>query len=308
MVNGQAVIIENILYYYGEAVPNFNYGTSLYQIYCYRIHDRKWLSTTIKHPPIREFSIGKVLRVLVSIGGHNQTGLYGTLRFYNQNIGKWIDNNTPMPTPRAQPTVISQPTCLIAAGGGIHSDLSNWVFTNIVEIFSTSTSQWSKVDSLPIACACQTGGVSNGMVYLIGGISTNRLGKSFVAPLDKLLSRTSNTPNQDPSTQSEDKSSWSEAADTPTYNPSALVMSDMVIAVGGAVSADTSKKQRVKDVHAYSPSMNAWIRVGELPVALTGACVVAISPVEFLVINGVEDGAIQAIKTVYKGVAKLGFN
>ena len=246
--------------------------------------------------------------MLVSIGGHNQTGLYGTLRVYNQNTGKWYDNNTPMPTPRAQPTVISQPTCLIAAGGGIHSDLSNWVFTNIVELFSSSTSQWSKADSLPIACACQTGGVSNGMVYLIGGVNTNRLRKTFVAPLDKLLSRTSNTLNQDSDTQSEDKSPWSEVADTPAYNPSALVMSDIVIALGGAVSADTSKKQRVKDVHAYSPSMNTWIRVGELPVALTGACVVAISPVEFLVIGGVEDGAVQATKTLHKGVAKLGFN
>ena len=85
-------------------------------------------------------------------------------------------------------------------------------------------------------------------------------------------------------------------------------MSDMVIALGGAVSADTSERQRVKDIHAYSPSMNTWIHVGELPVALSGACVVAISPVEFLVIGGGEDGAIQTTKTIYKGVAKFGFN
>ena len=303
MVNGQAVIIENILYY--------STITSLYQIHCYRIHDRKWLSTIIKHPTIREFSIGKVLGMLVSIGGHNQTRLYGTLRFYNQNTGKWIDNDNPMPTPRALPTVLSQPTCLIVAGGFTHSDLSSWEYTNIVEIFSTSTSQWSQVDSLPIACACQTGGVSNGIVYLIGGGSINRLQKTFVAPLDKLLSRTSSTlkpENQDPDTQSEDKSPWSEAADTPAYTPSALVMSDMVIALGGAVSADKSERQRVKNIHAYSPSMNAWVRVGELLVALSGACVAAISPVEFLVIGGGEDGAVQSTKTVYKGVAKLGFN
>ena len=111
---------------------------------------------------------------------------------------------------RVLPTVLSQPTCLIVAGGFIHITDSRRC-TNIVEVFSTSTSQWSQADSLPIgvsiACVNQSGGVSNGMVYLIGGDDwTNRLQKTFVAPLDKLLSRTSNTPNQDPDTQSKDKS------------------------------------------------------------------------------------------------------
>ena len=163
------MIIKNIVCYYGETGTAPIHLTSFcWQIHCYSIQDQKWLSTAIKHSTRRAFGIGKVSGKLVSIGGFNQTKFCGTLCFYNSNTGKWIDNNTPMPTPRVLPTVISQPTCLIVVGGAIGSDQSNWEYTNVVEVFSTSTSQykWSQVDSLPIACACQTGGVSNGIVSI----------------------------------------------------------------------------------------------------------------------------------------------
>ena len=309
MLGGQAVIVENMLYYHGGSITNEDYADSLFNIHRYSIKLGGWLPT-IRHTANIACGIGKIGGKLISIGGCNQNNVCNKLYYYKPDTGKWVDKKTPMPTARRIPTVISHPTCLIVAGGYTSVPADNQAKTNAVEIFSTIVGQWSQVDGLPIPCVHLSGGVSNDTVYMVGGAdSVGRLKKTFVTSLDKLLAKTFSTPmTRDPSTKSKHEPAWSEATSTPAYWPSGLIISGMVLALGGAVSADFSDKQRVKDIYAYSPSMNSWIHVGELPVALSGACVVAISPVEFLVIGGIEDGGRTCTTTVYKGVAKLGFN
>ena len=307
MSGGQAVVFEGLLYYQGAKVT---ISANLNTIYRYNIRVQQWISA-IKHPT-RHFSIGQVSGKLVSVGGRSEQNIVsGKMYYYNKSEGEWI-NRKPMPTARALPTVISQPTCLIVAGG-LASLTSAYCYdcTNVVEIFSTNTKRWTRVESMPIACGFMSGGVSNGMVYLIGGEDkANRFHKTYIAPIDKLLCKITSGPSmQDLSSSlSQDEPLWIEATNTPAYSSAALVISGMVFALGGVVSAEHSAlaDQGVKNIYVYSASMNSWIHVGELPVPLSEACAVATSPVEFFVIGGIEDGAIMC--TVYKGVAKYGFN
>ena len=303
MSGGQAVVIENILYYHGWTNTDIK---SLYSICRYNIQNQKWLSA-IEHTVVTAFGVGQVTGKLVTVGGNNKNSMMisNNMSFYNQHAGKWTSKN-PMPTARQQPTVISQPAYLIVAGG-ITSVTSKSCYecTNIVEIFSSSTSQWRKVDSLPIACGFQSGGLSNGMVYLIGGKDeTSRLQKTFIASLEQLLAETTKTSTPHSQEASTENSLWREATDTPAYDPSALVLLDVVLALGGATSADSPFRQKVRSIYAYSASINSWIHVGELPVPLSGACVVALSPIEFLIIGGTEDPSTYTnvyTRAIYKG-------
>ena len=303
MSGGQAVVIENIVYYQGVTNTDIK---SLCSIYRYNIQNQKWLSA-IEHTMVKAFGVGQVAGKLITVGGSNKSSLIisNNMSFYNQHTGKWT-NKSPMPTARQQPTVISQPTCLVVAGGLTSlTSATCYDCTNVVEIFCTITSQWSQANSLPIACSFQSGGVNNGMVHLIGGRDgTRRLQKTFVASLHKLMGKTTVTPSLHTQEASTNKSVWSEATDTPAYDSAAFVFLDVVLALGGAASADLTIKQRVRSIYAYSVSISTWIHVGELPVALSGACVVAISPVEFLVIGGARDPSTYAdvyTKTIYKG-------
>ena len=289
-------------------------ASTVFTVMTYRIRNGSLLYNT-QQLDFFFFSIGQVDGKLVTVGGKKQNKIISNnMSFYNQHTGKWT-NKYPMPTARQQPTVISQPTCLIVAGGFTSvTSTSCYDCTNVVEVFSISTSQWTQVDSLPIACGYQSGGVTNGMVYLIGGNEgTSRLQKTFVTSLDKLLAKVPNTLtlNIQESSTDLDASPWSEATDTPAYDSSAFVTSEMVLALGGAASADLTVKRKVRTIYAYSITMNSWIHVGELPVALSGACVVAISAVEFLVIGGVEDSSTRTheyTRTVYKGTIAAKIN
>ncbi len=61
-------------------------------------------------------------------------------------------------------------------------------YTDIVEIYNISTSQWSETERLPYACTGLRGIVYNNTVYLMGGSDGNRLNKVYASQVDKLIS------------------------------------------------------------------------------------------------------------------------
>ncbi len=308
---GQAVVIKDTLYYTGgETTSTRDKISTSTKIHRYSLHNEKWQTPTKRNNWVY-FRLGNVNGTLVVIGGIYsipQSHVVGDMYYVNtvnqsgESILHFVDSKKPMPTPRLLPAVVSHPSCLIVAGG--LTDPRNLTCINVVETYNTKTNSWSQIDRLPIPCGHITGGVhSNGNVYLMGGMSNEvRLNTTFVTSIENLIS---NALKKSTDTDIAHESIWSEITNAPTYCPSALIASNMILAVGGATSEDVSNKQWVKTVYAYSISLGSWIRISDLPTQILAACIAPISSTEFLVIGGLRNGSDKYVATVYKGTFEM---
>ena len=281
---GQFVCIGDVLYY-GGGYTKENHKQELSNIHCYTISKNVWF--TLPPHPYVWFGLGKINGKLVTMGG--MYGIHIHSSMYEYDHGRWINTEKPMRTARYRPTVISHPTCLIVMAGITKSD-----FTNIVEIFEFSSSQWNTAASLPSKCGGLSGGIFKEKVYLFGGRNTEeRLNHMLIISLDEL---------QRSQTQLISKS-WKYGNDTPAFKTSALV-STMILTLGGNVSTAFLNTENVAEIHAYSVTQERWFRIGQLPTPLSGATAAPISPTEFLVIGGrCMKGNYK--KTMYKGTINV---
>ncbi len=151
-------------------------------------------------------------------------------------------------------------------------------YTDSVEIYNISTSQWSETDRLPYAYAFQRGIVYNNTVYLMGGFDGNDLNKVLAAQVDRLIS----ADRQDDGSANKTDSVWNTISNTPSYRPFPVTISDTLFAVGGM----DSEGEVTQKVYAYSSSMDSWLYVGDLPSPVAHAATVSLSPTECLVIGG----------------------
>ncbi len=278
MSSGHAVTISGKVYYGGGVCVN---DDGFNCVYCYDLAQDDW--STLPKLPVRYFSLGVVKSELVVVGGKSFSA--SSVVNVLANRKNWRRSIPPMPTARHSPAVVSLPTHLVVAGGV--SD----TYTNIVEIYNISTSQWSEADRLPRACSEQRVTVCNNTVYLVGGCDGNDLNTVFAAQVDSL---TSSDRQDDGSADSV----WKEIANTPFYCPSAVTISDTLFAVGGG----GSKRVLTQRIHAYSRSMDSWLYVGDLPSPVVLTATVSLSPTECLVIGGQDKS--RCLSTVYKIVIK----
>ena len=88
-------------------------------------------------------------------------------------------------------------------------------------------------------------------------------------------------------------------ANTPNYDPSAVVISGMALAIGGRKSSYFFECERTKAIYAYSQLMDSWFNIGDLPNPVANAAISTLSPTEFIVIGGLDEN-IDCISTVHK--------
>ena len=287
MSTGLAITINGKIYYGGGDCDDDN----KYYVYCYDPPQDVW--STLPKLPVRYFGLGQVKRELVAVGGRDLSGPTSNV-VYVFNKGKsWKRTIPPMPTARDSLTVVSLPTHLVVAGGRLVSHSS--VYTDNVEIYNISTSQWSETDRLPYACLDQRGIVCNNTVYIMGGSDGNRLNKVCAAQIDKLIT----ADRQDDGNANKADSVWNIIPNTPSYRPSAVTISGTLFAVGRL----DSEREVTQKVYAYSSSMNSWLYVGDLPSPVTFAATVSLSPTECLVIGGWN--ATERQSTVHKITAAI---
>ena len=301
MHSGQSVVINGKVYYGGGVCDKYS---DVHNIHCYNPLQDKWM--TLPPTSVRYFGLGQINGELVTVGGLRT--IEGTNRStHSQGIHNfeelsqaWKKFIPPMPTARYVPTVLSHPSCLVVAGGMNYLENST---LDTVEIYNINTSQWSQTDKLPIACHLLSGVVSEDMVYLVGGRDDEqRQNRTLTASINELFYHAVTQPNEEQiaNASQECDSAWNEVANTPAHRSFAVIVSGMVLAMGGVRSYDFSEYQPVKGIYAYSTSMNSWIQIGDLPAPVAGMAIAALSPTKFVVIGGLnEDRTIS--KTVYKG-------
>ncbi len=285
--SGQAVTINGKVYYGGGFCDYDKYS-----VHCYDPPQDVWstlprlpyTSLAHAHLPVRYFGLGEVKGELVAVGGIDSFSRSNVVHVFSKGRN-WKRTIPPMPTARYSSAVISLSTHLIVAGG----QLDYGVFTDIVEIYNISTSQWSETDRLPYACRDQKGIVYNNTVYLMGGFDGNHLNKVCAAQVDKLIS----ADRQDDGSANKADSVWNTISNTPSYRPSPVTISDTLFAVGGKDSDEATQR-----IYAYSSSMDSWLYVSDLPSPIAYPATVSLSPTECLMIGGLNNGKTQS--TVYK--------
>ena len=266
---GQAVTINGKVYYGGGGCGGID---DMYCVHCYDPPQDVW--STLPRLPVRYFGLGEVKGELLAVGGIDSPDTASNVVHVFNEGRNWKRTIPPMPTARDSPAVVSLPTHLVVAGG----DMDYGDFTDIVEIYNISTSQWSETDRLPYACRDQRGIVYNNTVYLMGGSDGKNLNKVCAAQVDKLIS----TDRQNDGSANKADSIWNTISNTPSYCPSPVTISDTLFAVGGVVS----EREATQRIYAYSSSMDSWLYVGDLPSPIAGAATVSLFPTQCLMIGG----------------------
>ena len=278
MSHGLAVTINGKVYYGGGICDDDEYC-----VHCYDPPQDVW--SNLPRLPARYFGLGEVKGELVAVGGLDLSRSTSNMVHVFNKGRNWKRTIPPMPTARDSPAVVSLPRHLVVAGG----QLDSGGFSDNVEIYNISTSQWSETDRLPYACEGLRGIVYNNTVYLMGGFDGIRLNKVLAAQVDKLIS----ADRQDDGSANKADSIWNTISNTPSYRPSPVTISDTLFAIGGKDSEDEATQR----IHAYSSSMDSWLYVGDLPSLIAHAATVSLSPTQCLMIGGGNNGRQS---TVYK--------
>ena len=296
MSPGQSTVINGKVYYGGGVCGD---DDDEHNLHCYDPFQDTW--TTLPTLRVRYFGLGQVKGELVTVGGSKGTGEQSNdVHVFDESTQKWKQSIPPMPTGRDYIAVLSHPSCLVVAGGC----LAPGVYTDTVEIYNINTSQWSSTDRLPQACAGLTGAVNNNMGYLMGGWDGEMLlNKVYTVSIDKLISNavSFDQPNDDIKSIDNNLKGdliWKVVANTPGYYPSAVVISGMVLAIGGKDSSDGSNEP-TKAIYAYSQLMDSWIYIQDLPTQVDGAAISTLSPTKIIVIGGWDEN-FQTTSTVHK--------
>ena len=316
---GRSTVLNGKVYYGGG---NCYDEDDKYNLHCYDPSQDTW--TTLPTLPVCNFGLGQVKGELVTVGGAKRTEkqsiedensdqsgdksdtsedsgyeyvITNDVYVFDESTQKWKQSIPHMPTVRYAVAVLSHPSCLVVAGGC----LASGEYTDTVEIYNINTSQWSSTDRLPQACTDLRGAVHNTTGYIMGGSDGEMLlNKVYTVSIDKLISNAVSVgqPNDDINSidnAPEGDLIWKVVANTPDYYPTAVVISGMVLAIGGRDSSD----EHTKAIYAYSQSMDSWIYIGDLPTLVEDAAITTLSPTEFIVIGG-EDEKFQMISTVHK--------
>ena len=269
-----------------------------YIVYCYDPSQDNW--TTLPPLPVKYFGLGQVNGKLVAVGGWKM-GYINTneLFSYNERSRKWKQILPPMPTARHSPGVLSLQSVLVVAGGFT----SIFEYTDAVEIFKADASQWYRTDPLPIACTQMSLVAFGNTCYVLGGFKRpSHLNQALYASVDDLLNNAipANQTTHIGSTANT-QSAWKTLANTPTYRPAAAVLAGNLLAIGGKESSEGELVK--KEVYMFSPSINSWIYISDLPEPRSKTAVAVLPSTEILVIGGWCDG--YRVNATYKGTLQL---
>lgn len=291
---GNSVVINGKVYFKGDTEH-----ADVFKAYCYDPSQNNW--TTLPPLPVRWFSLGQVNGKLVAIGGKRESDNSSTneVLTYDERARKWKRTTPPMITARDSSGVISLQSALVVAGG---DDDKSKTCTDVVEVFKPGTSQWYKTDPLPTPCFDVSLTTTGGTCYVIGGFGPEDmyLNQALTASVDDLLHNA--VPAKDATSVETRQSAWKKIANTPTYHPTAALLDGKLLAMGGREMSKGG--EHMKGVYVYSPSIDSWMYMSDLPAPCSEFAVATLSSTEILVIGGVGSSG-RRVNDVYKGTMEI---
>ena len=265
----------------------------MHTVFCYDPIPNKW--TTLPPLPIRYFGLGRVNGTLVAVGGLKKgEDSSNEVYKYDERSRKWKQTIPPMPTARCFPGVMSRQFALVVAGGYTSSSS----YSAAVEIFKPDTSQWYRTDPLPTAC-CNVSIVAIGNTCcVLGGYKhPSNLNQALYATNDDLLHNAVPVNQITHSGSCDTQSAWKTLPNAPTYRPAAAVLAGNLLAVGGKEMPEGGVDKG--EVYMYSPSINSWLYISDLPAPRSNSTVAIWSSTQVMVIGG--QGKDTRVNTVCVG-------
>ena len=283
MTAPQCVLIENSLYMGGGQTLNADkdYRSLIFEYDTSDINREKWKSP-FPQCPTEYFALGELNGKLVIVGGERENKdkkmvITGEV-FVLDEEGKWRGDQIPaMKTPRMRSCVVSFQGCIAACGGLVHVE-SEKECSAVVEIYRSKTNEWCTVSPLPKPRAALRVSIIYKTAYFLGGFYPSLIcpGKPncISIELEDLF-------------QADDKKQrrWNESVcDAPCESSTPASLCGSLIALGGLESPGAISQ--TKAIYAYSPPMNAWYLIDELPIFLKSATAITLPSGKLVVLGG----------------------
>ena len=289
----QSVVVGGRLYVGGADTDSVDDDHLVFQY----ISERNEWATLPPHT-MHYFGMAQFQGDLITVGGRDRgVSITGKVYRFNKQSHKWEEFLKPMPTARALLSLITTQSAIVACGGatGVADD-GKVRLCSTVEVYTTSTSQWSTTDPLPIACASMSSVTIADTCYLLGGVDDQDITIKTVlyAPISSLVQRAR---SQQAASSSQPDSVWKTLPDTPLVRSAAASLGGCLLAVGGRNGQET-----LSAVHIFIPLTNSWVRVnsGDLPQP-RNFCTAAQLPDNKLIVIGGRDMECKRSNTVFMG-------
>ena len=280
MSKAQAVMMGKKVYIGGGVTGNVD---DFNQVLQYDLSTDEWS----RLPPhlIVAFAMAQFMEHLITVGGRIRNGRFtGKVYCFKEKPNKWVEFLTPMPTARYHLSVATTQFAIVASGGSTGFKDGKAVPCDIVEVYSSETSQWHTTDSLPVPCGVMTSVTIADTWYQLGGnnISDTPIPIVLYAPLTSLIQKATSPTDQSVGPMSV----WKTLPDTPLKSSGATSLSGSLLAVGGH-----DENSVFQAVHIFLPLTNSWVRVttGDLPEPRYSCTAVQLSSNQLLVVGGVDD-------------------
>ena len=253
--NTQAVVLENKVYIGGGSME----PSPPTRLLIYDIAEDSW---DIIDTPTQWYALTTYHSKLVLIGGKRPVTQAAANELWVLNKQhNWTQPLPPMTTKRYQTSAVSVSDHLIVAGGcGGGCPLDE------VEMYNGH--QWKKLVSLPRECTWMKSTLHERNWYLAGGIRQGS--EVYQTSLESLIA-TSEGAGQ--------TSVWKKLPDAPLELSATVMFRDQLITIGGGKPLSSA-------IHAYSPSTNSWVHVGDLPDDCHSTCAVVLPTGKLLVVGG----------------------
>ena len=272
MYGARAIMLDDKLYIGGGESKDLGRDCIVFE---YDINGlvRKW--TALPAAPVATFALAAVNKSLTLVGGLDVSKKTSTnlLTVWDRGMQRWVSPFPPMPTPRQDATVASHHLWLLVAGG-VH--LKRPVHN--VELFDSATFQWQSMHPLPRPCTGMTSCIVRDTWFLLGG---SNFGDGESGPRQCVYALSLE------GTFAAHK--WTVLPDTPLYFSAAVPFGEFLMAVGG--SDAVSSRSKSPALFMFSPALERWLYVGDMPTARSRATCLVLSQGRLLILGGQENKA-----------------
>ena len=232
--------------------------------------------------PTTHFGLGELEGKLVVVGGQREAEdqrviITGEVFMLDETESWSGDIIPPLKIPRMRSCVVSFRGRCIAACGGLEVKSSRDC-SSAVEIYRPDIKEWCIVTPLPAPRAALRATIIQETVYFLGGFHPDLTGVSecdcVSIELENLFLTDTTLPR-----------SWkTDYADTPHHSSAPANICGALLAIGGA--QDRQKRALTDAICAYSPVVNKWHHIDNLPVKLSSATAITLSSGELVVVGG----------------------
>ena len=264
--NAQAVLLSNKVYIGGGSMDPGSSSRLL-------VYDYTKDSWDILDTPTQWYALTTYNSQLVLVGGADPDTLEATNQLWVLNEQcHWTQPLPPMIIERYQASTVGLGDYLIVAGG---CDGSNDGHLDVVEVYDGH--QWMRAQSLPRACSWMKTTLHEENWYLAGGMGQGSeiYHTSLTSLIPTVHSKEAKYCNQ--------TSVWKQLPDAPLMQFTSAVLKKQLITVGGGYPNSSA-------IYAYSPNINSWVPMGDLPIVCDTTCTLGLPTGELLVVGEVESG------------------